>query len=126
MSQHRYRFFFVISQLFLSSLVTLIRPIWFLRVTVGIVLSSIGILWHETLSTYDYLRKGSIYIMNLLDEYGFHIPIPKMNAIENHSNSSNLYTILGILLLGTLGIAFSIILFLRRILYSRYSQTQYP
>lgn len=111
MIAHKYRLIFVLFTSTLTTIVAVIRPIWFIRFTFGIILSSLGILWHETLSTFTYLKKGAIYVISLLDGYGFNIPLPSLKEVidsDNYVNSS-IYAVIGVMLLGTLGIAISII-----------------
>jgi len=111
MLQIRKRVFFTLFSVLSTTIFALIRPMYFIRFTFGVILSSLGILWHETLSSYDYLKKGAIYVIHLLDIYGFHLPIPSLQDImDNHENHSSIYTVIGVLLLGSLGIALSIIL----------------
>jgi len=109
--QHRYRLLFTLFSISGTTIITLIKPFWFIRLVLGTILSSLGILWHETLSTYSYLKKGALYVVDLLNSYGFIFPIPSTSdIINNNSNYPSIYTVAGVLLLGTIGIALSIIL----------------
>ena len=106
---NRYRIFFSLLSVAGTSCVALIRPLWFIRLIFGASIASLGIMWHATLSSYEYLYRGANYILDYLDYLGFTLPLPSKEAIFDNDKSA-IYTIVGVLLLGTIGIACSIIL----------------
>jgi len=101
---YRNRFFFILYSTVFTSLLAIIRPMWLIRLFTGVILTSIGILWNETLHGIEYLKYSAYKIISILDYYGFSIPIPTSNELKNSEmiNKSTFYTVLGIIILGTL------------------------
>lgn len=79
---YRRRFLFVLTSVSLSSFIALVRPIWFIRFTFGIIFSSLCILWNESLSSFIYLKKGALFVLDLLDNYAFNFPIPNKSDLS--------------------------------------------
>ena len=81
------------------------------RFTIGTIFSTIGILWNETLQSYELLKDFAYLMKGILDQYlDLQIPVPIINENDNESiididyeNSGKWFSILGGILIGISG-----------------------
>lgn len=84
------------------------------RITIGSLLSSIGILWSEAFHSYSYLRDIAYFIKNTFGSFlGINIPdsiykaydsLPSTKITLDSETSSSLLSVLGLIILGVGGV----------------------
>lgn len=83
-----------------------VKPIYFIfRLSIGSIISTLGILWSESLQSISFLKNFAYFIRDNL-EYYFDINIPTLNtSINNPQNDRNeIIFYFGVFILGVLGI----------------------
>lgn len=89
----------------------LFRPIFmfFVRLSGGVIASSIGILWNDTLSNIGYLKSYALLVTDFLSSYfDFNIPTISNSDVKDLTKEGYTFSILGIIFLGFAGIVASI------------------
>ena len=85
----KYGLYYIYDFFFIGFLTTILKPVlrYIIKFLLGLVLSALGIIWNESLSSISYLKDFSIYIIEYIEAHS-NFGIPRFDRVPLDTNPS--------------------------------------